>query len=171
MRASACSSVLQAPILAKASKSRFDASLLMVSFMFVLVVGCRLSSFEASCPSLDAFFVSIFPHHCKLFCQLVTLFSSHHHIGDANNMIDHTTPRTATPDARPLQLTPLSVAETITPPLGGAAGGGVEGSGGRKAAAVSSTRRRVLSVRNNEKNMIVMKRALERERTEKREGE
>nr|DAM21120.1 MAG TPA: hypothetical protein [Caudoviricetes sp.] len=65
----------------------------MVTFMFVF--GCRLSSFEASCPSLDALFVSIFSHHCKLFCQLVTFFSNHHHhLGDANNMIDHATPRT-----------------------------------------------------------------------------
>ena len=132
MRASACSSVLQAPTLANASKRRFDASLLMVTFMFVLVVGCRLSSFEASCPSLDAFFVSIFPHHCKLFYQLVTLFSNHHHhLGDANNMIDHA-PRTATPDARPLQLTPLSVAETITPPLGGPLEGVSRGPAGEK---------------------------------------
>ena len=129
MRASACSSVLQAPTLANASKRRFDASLLMVTFMFVF--GCRLSSFEASCPSLDALFVSIFSHHCKLFCQLVTLFSNHHHLGDANNMIDHA-PRTATPDARPLQLTPLSVAETITPPLGGPLEGVSRGPAGEK---------------------------------------
>lgn len=84
-------------------------------------------------------------------------------------MIDHA-PRTATHDARPLQLTPLSVAETITPPLGGPLEGVSRGAGGRKAAAVSSTRRRVPRVRNNEKNMIVMMWYLEREKSERRDG-
>ena len=46
-------------------------------------------------------------------------------------MIDHA-PRTATPDARPLQLTPLSVAETITPPLGGPLEGVSRGPAGEK---------------------------------------
>ena len=124
MRASACSSVLQAPTLANASKRRFDASLLMVTFMFVF--GCRLSSFEASCPSLDALFVSIFSHHCKLF-----LSTRHTFFQIANNMIDHA-PRTATHDARPLQLTPLSVAETTTPPLGGPLEGVSRGPAGEK---------------------------------------
>lgn len=116
MRASACSSVLQAPTLANASKRRFDASLLMVTFMFVF--GCRLSSFEASCPSLDAFFVSIFPPPLQAFFINSSHFFSnhHHHLGDANNMIDHAT-RTATPD---------------TPPLGGPLEGVSRGPAGEK---------------------------------------
>lgn len=57
-----------------------------------LVVGCRRSRRRAPhlMHSLYQFSFTI----ASFFYQLVTLFSNHHHIGDANNMIDHATPRT-----------------------------------------------------------------------------